>query len=124
LAALAWIGSGPPRSVARQYLADFSHGNISGVMNASTFPVTLNQVQSLNDRLHDLGNLQDVQFTGAYFGYQNGATQWKLSGNAAYANGWATFNITVIRQGDVWKVNGFWINGKLWNPPSPHNLEV
>jgi len=121
----AWSASGPARAVTRQYLRDLSHQDIAALMNASTSVVTEAQVQALSDRFRLLGNFQDLQFTGVFLAFPSGQPQFTLTGRAWYANGEAEFKIAVVHQGDAWKVNAFWIRGRLRNgQPMPENLEV
>jgi hypothetical protein len=121
---LLGVGSGPARDVARQYLADYSHGNLPAVMQATSASVSPAQVQSLSDRLVPLGNLQDVQFVGVYLGYSF-SPEWRLNGRAKYANGWALFTIKVVRQGDAWKVQDIQINPQVQKPmPVPNTIQT
>lgn len=124
-AAWMWTGSAPARAVARQYLRDFSHQNIPAILSASTSSVTEPQVQVLSQRLRNLGNFQDVRFTGVYFNFSTGSPQWTLTRKATYANGTAFFTIRVIQYGDAWKVDAFRIQGQLRNgQTAPGNVEV
>lgn len=119
LAGAAWSQSGPARDAARAYVADFNRHDVPAILNASTQAVTQTQVERLDDRLRPLGNLRDVSFSGGVVGYAHGHLQCRLTGIARYNNGEAQFVMTVVKIDDVWKVNEFWINGRLTNMPRP-----
>ena len=121
VAGVMWRDSGPARDAARLYLTDFSHHDVTAILQASTHSVTQAQVESLDDHLRPLGNLQDVSFKGVYVGYANGRLQCRLNGVARYSNGDAQFTMTVVQIDDIWKGNEFWINGHLTNMPKPPN---
>jgi len=120
-AGVFWSVSGPARDAARAYLADFNRHDVPAILGASTHAVTQSQVEALDDRLRPLGNLRDVSFSGVYLGYANGRLQCRMSGVARYNNGPAQFTMTLVRIDDTWKVNEFWINGRLMNLPRPPN---
>ena len=122
LGGFVWSGSGPPRAVARQYLADFSRQDVNALMAASARSVKEPQVRALCARFRTLGYLEDVRFTGMY--YHFGDEAWVLNGQARFSNGMGVFVIRVIRQDDQWKVQGFQIRGQWKSQPLPENVEI
>jgi hypothetical protein len=118
-----WIASEPARVVAHQYLKDFSQQNIPAVLAASDPAVGVDKLESLSEFLRPLGSLKDATILGFYMSYS--APEWRFNGRAEYTNGDAVFDMTMIREGSVWKVRSFHIqpHPRSFRPPS-QNVQV
>ena len=100
--------------VQRQLAQDFVQMVSTGAVDAATERAAANlgreELEVLSRQMQDWGTYQDLTSHGSALSYDNGITTCRLQGTATFANGEHPFTMTLIKEGDVWKVSALAID--------------
>jgi hypothetical protein len=117
LSVLLWATSGggfwalfkateAPRALAATFVRDVSAGDLDTAMASAGPLVTPAELRELNEMMQEWGAFQELTSANTSIQTRPGVTQCELSGTAEFTQATRAFEMTLIKQGDEWKVAG------------------
>jgi hypothetical protein len=97
--------SEPQRLAARQFVQDLSNSDPAHASKEATGNLTPSELKRLSDKLHPLGAFTDMTSSNINLSDNNAVMTCTLHGTAVFTNGTQTYDITLTRVGDAWKVS-------------------
>lgn len=97
--------SEPQRLVARQFVQDLSSSDPAAASKEATGNLTPSELNAMGDKLHALGTFKDMTSSNININDNNGVMTCTLHGVAVFTNGTQTYDITLTRVGNAWKVS-------------------
>lgn len=93
------------RELARNFVQMVSAGAVDAAMERVASTMGRGQVEQLAAQMQEWGPYQDLTSHGTSLSYENGVTTCQLTGTATFASGDYSFAMTLIKEGDTWKVS-------------------
>jgi hypothetical protein len=95
-----------PRAVATQFVKDVAGGNVSSAMTRCDDSIDRQDVQHASDTLVQLGAFKDSKIFGFNLNV-SGVVQCEVSGTVSFDKGVKSFQATLKKEGDVYKIVKF-----------------
>jgi hypothetical protein len=93
------------RQMAQDFVQMVSTGAVEAASEKVTGNVTRNELEALSRQMQEWGTYQDLTSSSSSLSYDNGVTTTHLEGTATFANGEHPFAMTLVKEGEVWKVS-------------------
>lgn len=94
----------PARNATNQFVTDLGKGNVDAAYSQVTTDISKDDVVSLTAMLKPLGALKDVTSPVANVDKSNNTAE--VAGVATFDKGQQAYDVTLIKQGDGWKIRG------------------
>lgn len=117
--AAAYIQTEVPKIVANWSPQELTNQATAGFLAAAKSPDEVDRLFKMFSQLGTLKHLDTPNgtvFSGAYTG-TGAVTIGNYAVRAEFEKGPANIKIQLLRVGDAWKINGFWINSEVFLPP-------
>lgn len=93
-----------PRALAATFVRDVSAGDINSAMAVSGPLVTATELRELSSTMQEWGSFRELTSANTSIQTRPGMTQCELSGTAEFTQATRAFEMTLVKQGDEWKV--------------------
>ncbi len=100
-----FTATGQPRQLAQEFVKMTSDGAIDAAMERAAPTVARAELEQLATQMQEWGAHQDVTSYSSSINVTGGVTTCELQGTATFTNGERPFAMTLIKQGDAWKVS-------------------
>lgn len=97
--------TGQPRQLAQEFVQMISAGAIDPAMDRAAPTVTRAELEQLSAQMQEWGAYQDVTSYSSSINIAGGVTTCQLAGTATFADVERPFAMTLIKEGDAWKVS-------------------
>ena len=101
-----FTAAGQPRKLAQEFVTLTSQGAVDAAMGRAGPLLPRGQVEELALRMQEWGPLQDVTSYGSSIHVMGGITSCELQGTATFSESEHPFTMTLVKEGDAWKVSG------------------
>jgi hypothetical protein len=97
--------TGQPRKLAQEFVKMTSAGAVDAAMEHASPMLDRSRVERLAVQMQEWGAYQDVTSYSSSINVAGGITTCDLKGTATFANEEHPFAMTLVKEGDAWKVS-------------------
>ena len=98
--------TGQPRKLAQEFVRMTSAGAVDAAMEHASPMLGRGRVEQLAQQMQEWGTYQDVTSYSSSIQITGGITTCDLKGTATFTNAERPFAMTLVKEGDAWKVSG------------------
>jgi hypothetical protein len=103
--ALFW-GTGVPRQLAQDFVKMTRDGAVDAALQHAAPNIRREELERLSQQMQPWGDYVDVTSYNSSIRVDGGQTMCELKGTATFSEGEHPFAMTLVKQGDTWKVSG------------------
>jgi len=97
--------TGKPRDLAQEFVKMTSAGAVDAAMEHASPMLGRERVEQLSQQMQEWGAYQDVTSYSSSINVAGGITTCDLKGTATFVNEEHPFAMTLVKEGDAWKVS-------------------
>ena len=97
--------TGQPRKLAQEFVKITSSGAVDAAMEHASPMLGRERVEQLSQQMQEWGAYQDVTSYSSSINVEGGITTCDLKGTATFVNEEHPFAMTLVKEGDAWKVS-------------------